>query len=97
MPTYEWTARFRDDLHKLTSDQHARFRAAVAAFVADLRAQGAFRPGLRVKGVRGASGVYEMTWAPDGRATFSYGDERRPGEAHIIWRRVGGHDIFGQP
>jgi hypothetical protein len=65
--------------------------------VADLRAQAAFRPGLRVKAVRGARGVYEMTWAPDGRATFSYGDERRPGEAPIIWRRVGGHDIFGQP
>jgi len=95
--TYEWTSRFRDDLPKLNSDQLTRFRAAVAAFVADLRAQTAFRAGLRVKGVRGARGVYEMTWAPDGRVTFSYGDERRPGEAHIIWRRVGGHDIFGQP
>jgi len=97
VPTYEWTSRFHDDLHKLSSDQQARFRAAVAALVADLGAQAAFRPGLRVKGVRGARGVYEMTWAPDGRATFSYGDERRPGVVHIIWRRVGGHDIFGQP
>jgi hypothetical protein len=33
-----------------------------------------FRPGLRVKGVRGAAGIFEMTWADDGRATFEYGD-----------------------
>lgn len=36
----------------------------------------------------------EMTWAPDGRATWQYGDEVRPGVTHILWRRVGGHDIF---
>ncbi|MER6108587.1 hypothetical protein ACWG5P_11115 [Streptomyces prasinus] len=36
----------------------------------------------------------EMTWAPDGRATWQYGDELREGEPHVIWRRVGGHEIF---
>jgi hypothetical protein len=30
-------------------------------------------------------------------ATFSYGDERVSGQPHIIWRRVGGHEIFKQP
>jgi hypothetical protein len=38
-----------------------------------------------------------MTWAADGRATFEYGQEIRPGEPHIIWRRIGTHDIFRQP
>jgi hypothetical protein len=38
-----------------------------------------------------------MTWAPDGRATFEYGLERLPGEPHVIWCRVGAHDIFRQP
>jgi hypothetical protein len=38
-----------------------------------------------------------MTWAPDGRATFEYGDEIQPGEAHIIWRRIGTHSVFRQP
>jgi hypothetical protein len=38
-----------------------------------------------------------MTWAADGRATFEYGQEVRPGEAHIIWRRIGTHDIFRRP
>ncbi|MFD6425369.1 hypothetical protein [Streptomyces sp. NPDC060198] len=36
----------------------------------------------------------EMRWAPDGRATWQYGDEVRAGEPHVIWRRVGGHEIF---
>ena len=50
-----------------------------------------------MKSVQGWPGVWEMTWAPDGRATFEYGTERRPGEPHGIWRRVGAHDIFRQP
>ncbi|MGH3777069.1 MAG: hypothetical protein ACRDRR_15295 [Pseudonocardiaceae bacterium] len=50
-----------------------------------------------MKSVQGWPGVWEMTWAPDGRATFQYGPARRPGEPHVIWRRVGAHDIFRQP
>lgn len=64
--------------------------------MADLRA-GRFRRGLRVKAVQGAAGIFEMTWAPNGRATFQYGAQRRPGERHVIWRRIGTHDIFGRP
>ena len=64
--------------------------------MADLRA-GRFRRGLRVKDVQGAAGIFEMTWAPDGRATFQYGEERRPGDRHVIWRRIGTHDVFVQP
>ena len=68
----------------------------LAQFTPDLAA-GRFRPGLRVKGVRGVPGVFEMTWAPDGRATFRYGAEQVPGQPHIVWRRVGTHGIFRQP
>ncbi len=64
--------------------------------MADLRA-GRFRRGLRVKDVQGAAGIFEMTWAPDGRATFQSGEERRPGGRHVIWRRIGTHDVFVQP
>lgn len=63
----------------------------------DLRASRGFRKGLRVRGVQGASGVFEMTWADDGRATFEYGEPLREGEVHVIWRRVGTHDVFGRP
>jgi len=41
--------------------------------------------------------VFEMTWADDGRATFQYSDAVVEGETHVIWRRVGTHDIFKQP
>jgi hypothetical protein len=54
---------------------------------------------LRVKAVRGAPGVLEMTWGfagPDGRATWEW--RRLPsGEPCIRWRRVGGHAIFESP
>jgi len=96
MPTFSQTDRFRRDFANLTTDQKAAFRAAAAKFVADLES-GIFRPGLRVKGVQGAAGVFEMTWAHDGRATFEYGSTVREGETHIAWRRVGTHDIFARP
>ncbi|MDQ6615133.1 MAG: hypothetical protein M3083_10380 [Actinomycetota bacterium] len=97
MPTFQWLPRFRADFVRLSPAQQAAFLVAVAQLVEDLRAGGQFRQGQRVKGVQGAPGVFEMTWAPDGRATFGYGDEVKPGEPHVIWRRVGTHDIFRQP
>jgi hypothetical protein len=96
MPTFAQTDRFRRDFVALSPVQQAAFRAAAAKFVADLPS-GRFRPGLRVKGVKGAPGVLEMTWADDGRATFEYGSAVREGEIHIIWRRIGTHDIFTRP
>ncbi len=47
--------------------------------------------------MRGARHVFEMTWGPDGRATFSYGPSIRQGEPHIVWRRIGTHAIFADP
>jgi hypothetical protein len=47
--------------------------------------------------MQGHPGIWEMSWAPDGRATFEYGDEVHAGQAHIIWRRVGTHSIFRRP
>jgi hypothetical protein len=38
-----------------------------------------------------------MSWAGDGRATFEHGTEHRPGEPHIVWRRIGGDGIFDDP
>jgi hypothetical protein len=50
-----------------------------------------------VKRVQGTREIFEMTWAKDGRATFQFGDELRPGEPHVIWRRIGTRDIFESP
>jgi hypothetical protein len=65
--------------------------------IEDLRAHAAFRPSLRVKVAQGHPAIFELTWAPNGRATFHYGAEVQPGEAHIIWRRIGGHEILRNP
>jgi len=90
MPTYTTTESFWRDLRGLTVAQRVAFRRAVEQFVDDLRA-GQFRAGLRVKGIQGMPGCFEMTWAGDGRAIFTYGAEVRPGERHIIWLAVGTH------
>ncbi len=39
----------------------------------------------------------EMTFAPDGRATWEFGAEVKVGQVHVIWRRIGTHDIFRAP
>lgn len=99
MPTFETLPRFERDWRNLSAQQRAIFRKVIIeAFVPDLAASDRpFRPGLRVKGVAAHSGVVEMTWDNDGRATFSYGEERTPGQPHVIWRRIGTHAIFSPP
>jgi hypothetical protein len=50
-----------------------------------------------VKRVQGHSGIWELTFARDGRATFAYGEKQIPGEAHVIWRRIGDHSVLSGP
>jgi hypothetical protein len=95
LPTYERSPQFIADHAALSAQQRHAFRVAVEKFVADLRSGRGFRPGLRVKGIRGSPGMFEMTWAPDGRAVFSYGASIREGEPHIVWHAVGTHDVLG--
>jgi mRNA-degrading endonuclease YafQ of YafQ-DinJ toxin-antitoxin module len=98
MPTRSVLASFRRDWQSLTPQQQRQFLVALRQFIADLRdSEPSFHPRLRVKRMQGHRGIWEMAWAPDGRATFEYGDEIRPGETHIIWRRVGTHSIFKRP
>jgi hypothetical protein len=99
MPTFETLPRFERDWKNLTRQQQAAFRKVIREyFVPDLAAPDRpFRLGLRVKGVTVHPGVFEMTWDNDGRATFSYGEERIAGQAHVIWRRIGTHAIFTPP
>ena len=97
MPTFAWLARFRRDFEALSPEQQELFLIAVSQFVEDLRARRGFRKGLRVKSVQGAAGIFEMTWANDGRATFEYGESAVVDEPHVVWRRVGTHGIFNKP
>jgi hypothetical protein len=86
-PTYERRRRFLRDFRRLTRAQQEAFLATVERFVRSL-ASGEFDPTLRVKRVQRSADVWEITWAPDGRATFEYGPEVRPGEPHVVWRRA---------
>jgi hypothetical protein len=97
MPTYTKLPRFQKDFDQLSGAERERFLEAVRKFVEDLERGRGFRPSLRVKGVQGAPGIYEMTWAPDGRATFHYGEPIQEGQAHVVWRRVGTHAILTTP
>jgi hypothetical protein len=96
VPTHEETRRFQRDYAALSADEKAAFKRAVVKFIEDLPSR-KFRVGLRVKSIEGASGVFEMSWAGDGRATFEFGEELRPGEPHVVWRRVGTHRVFSSP
>ena len=96
MPTYEPLARFWRDYADLTGEQQKQFRDAVELFKDGL-ATGQFHPSLRIHRIDAAPGVYSLSWGSDGRATFQYGTSLEPGQAHIIWRRVGTHDIYRRP
>ncbi len=96
MPTHHELPRFLRDWASLDSAQRALFLAALQLFVAGIARQD-FDPRLRVKRVQGSAGVWEISWAADGRATFEYGTEVIVGEPHVIWRRIGTHDVFRRP
>jgi hypothetical protein len=97
VPTFERLASFLRDYDALSPSQKAPFLRAILLFVADLRRGTGFRKSLRVKKMAGYDNVWELTWAPDGRATFEYCVPVKEGHPHIRWRRVGTHDIFKRP
>jgi hypothetical protein len=97
VPTHEELPSFLRDFKKLTPAQRRAFRQALTLFVESLRS-GRMADGLRVKPMKGVPlRVWEMSWAPDGRATFTYGEARQPGDPHVVWRRIGSHSIFREP
>ena len=95
MPTFERLARFDREFRRLPRELQRAFLMMLPTFIAALReVPPTFPPGLRVKRVQGMSGVWEITFAPDGRATFAYGEEVIPGQPHVAWRRIGTHDVL---
>ncbi|MHB1166199.1 MAG: hypothetical protein ACYC3K_13375 [Candidatus Nanopelagicales bacterium] len=101
---FETTPRFDRDWAALAREHRRAFRAAVPAFAraCDGYAQqpGSFTwpAALRVRPMRSAPGIWEMTWSfsgPDGRATFEFA--RVEGDLRVRWRRIGDHGVFGEP
>lgn len=98
MPTFERGPRFDREFRRLSRELQRAFLAALPSFIEALRAKPpAFPPPLRVKRVKGARGVWELSFAPDGRATFAYGPELLPGDVHVVWRRIGDHSVLIDP
>lgn len=100
---YDRTAAFKSDYRDLSHEEKEMFRRAVVeinAAYARRRSGGKIQwpAKLRVKRIRGTAGIWEMTWSfagPDGRATFEI---RQEGDHPVLlWRRVGGHEIFAGP
>ncbi len=95
MPTYEASERFKRQFARLTPAEQVAFLVAVGKFVHDLR-RGQVRKSLRVKRVKSTENEWKPTWAPNGRAVFEYGAPIRPGHPHVVWQRIGGHDILDE-
>jgi hypothetical protein len=99
---FQTTPAFDRDFKHLPKQHQKKFRALVPAFntAAEQAAAGEDKPwpkGMRVKPVKNARGVWELTWSmrdPDGRATWEWvqvGDQPA-----IRWRRVGSHGVLDQ-
>lgn len=99
---FQKTPIFDQDYGRLTDAERDLFRRVVRERfnpACDRRALNPATPwpaALRVKPMKSRPDILELTWEPrDGRATFGWiivGSEPR-----ILWRRVGGHAIFGNP
>jgi hypothetical protein len=90
MPTYEALAAFGRQYGKLDAAQKEAFRRALAVFIANLKAGGAFSPELRVHKLVNTE-IWSLTFVKDGRTLFRYGDQVAEGEAHIVWEAIGTH------
>jgi hypothetical protein len=96
-PTYGLSPSFAREFARLPREQRRAFRAAVEKLIDALREGREPARSLRIKRVQGTKDVWEMSYSGDGRATFRYGTEVKPGETHVEWLRVGGHEILSRP
>lgn len=101
---FETTPAFDADFRRLKPEHARTFREVVRSKFAPacdaLQSDpaSAWPASLRVKSVRSAPGILEMTWSfasPDGRATFELVTVE--GELRCRWRRVGDLGVVRAP
>lgn len=100
---YQRSEAFIVDYRRLNRQERDLFLGAVRRMNEAFRTRGdqllpRWPTALRIKSVRDAPGVFEMTWSfsgPDGRTTFEIVDIDH--ESAIRWRRIGDHEIFDEP
>ncbi|HET7049475.1 MAG TPA: hypothetical protein VFI54_14525 [Solirubrobacteraceae bacterium] len=97
-PTFDRLAQFKRDYAKLTPPQRDLFRAAVKKFVAPFSTTppGEFgQPHIRE--LKEHPGYYELRFATDTRAIYTFGEAIRRGQPHVVWCRIGSDGVLDQP
>lgn len=97
MPTHEELSRFGREFARLPDSEKRRFVRAVRRLAEGID-EGRVPSGLRVKRIRSADGIWEISYSGDGRATFEWeSGSVIEGKAHIRWHRIGGHEVLKDP
>lgn len=96
-PTYRLSPGFAREFARMPREQRRAFQVAVRKLIESLHGGTEPARSLRIKRVQGTKDVWEMSYSGDGRATFRYGVEVKPGETHVEWLRIGGHEILSRP
>jgi hypothetical protein len=97
MPRYGWLARFMHEYRALSPQDKAAFLRARTRFVTASREGRVIDSGLGVHQMTNHPGIFEFRFSARGRATFHYGSTARGDDAYVIWRRIGGHEIYDEP
>ena len=97
MPHFSWHPDFMHDFHALSTTDQEAFMSARDRFVDALKAGRAPDPGLGIHQLAGHPGIYAFRFSQRGRASFQYETDARGPDAHVYWRRVGGHEIYNNP
>jgi hypothetical protein len=100
---FRTSTAFDRDFKRLPRYRQDKIRALVPSFnaAAERAGAGVDRPwpkGLRVKPVKSAAGVWELTRGmndPDGRARWEWAQV--DGQPAVRWRRFGDHGVLGNP
>jgi hypothetical protein len=97
-PTFDRLAQFKRDYAKLTPSQREQFRAAVKKFVAPFSTPPPGDAGEPlVRELREHPGYYELRFARDTRAVYTFGQAIRRGQPHVVWCRIGTDAALDQP
>jgi hypothetical protein len=97
-PTFDRLAQFKRDYVKLTPSQRERFRAAVKKFVAPFSTTPLDDVGEPlVRELKEHPGYFELRFAKDTRAVYTFGQAIRRGQPHVVWCRIGTDAALDQP
>jgi hypothetical protein len=97
VPKYIRQRLFQAEYARLSAANQLAFKEAVMRFVVALKEGRLPDPGLGIRQMTNHPGIYEFHYSRSGRATFHYGSADRGPDALVVWRRIGGHEIYRKP